>query len=80
MHVPSGCHIFQIYNTNRTSCVHLVWGTRLNARSWWSDDVQSRIYFYVILYIYLCQHQEVFNNFHVRSVFTLITMNFYVQN
>jgi hypothetical protein len=78
MHVPSGCHIFQIYNTNRTSCVHLV-GVCLNARSWWSDDIQSRIYFYVT-YIYLCQHQEVFNNFHVGSVFTLITMGFYAQN
>jgi hypothetical protein len=55
------------------------WGTRLNACSRWSDDIQSRTYFYVTLYTYLCQHQEVFNSFHVGTVFTLITAGFYAR-
>jgi hypothetical protein len=38
-------------------------GTRLNACSWWRDDIQLRTYFYVTLYIYLYQRQEVFNDF-----------------
>jgi hypothetical protein len=58
-----------------------VWcGTRLNACSCWRDDIQSHTYFYVTLYIYLCQHQDVFNGFHVESVFTLITVGLYAQN
>jgi hypothetical protein len=44
-------------------------GTRLNTCSWWRDDIQSHIYFYDTLYTYLCQHQEIFNNFYVGSLF-----------
>jgi hypothetical protein len=32
------------------------WGMRLSACSWWRDDIESRTYFYVTLYTYLCQH------------------------
>jgi hypothetical protein len=56
------------------------WGTRINARSWWRDGIQSCTYFYVTLYIYLCQQQEVFNDFNVGSEFTLINVGFYAQN
>jgi hypothetical protein len=56
------------YAKNRPASMHLV-GTRQNACSWWRDDIQSHTYFYVSLYSYLCQHQEVCNNFQVGSVF-----------
>jgi hypothetical protein len=61
MHVPSGCHIVQIYQKiGPHACVW--WRTRLNACSWWKDNVQSRTYFYVTLYTYLCQYySDIFN-------------------
>jgi hypothetical protein len=39
------------------------WGRRLNACSLWRDDIQLRKHFYVTLFIYLCQHRDVWTTF-----------------
>jgi hypothetical protein len=67
VHVPSGCHIVQKCQINRTTCMCLV-GMRLNACSWCRDDIQSHTYFYVTLYVYLCQIKRFANNFQVGLI------------
>jgi hypothetical protein len=43
-------------------------GMRLNACSWCRDDIQSHTYFYVTLYVYLCQIKRFANNFQVGLI------------
>jgi hypothetical protein len=39
----------------------------------------NHVHIFMSLCIYLCQHQEVFNGFHVRSLFTLIIADFMLK-
>ena len=75
MHVPSGCHIVQICHKNRIACMRLV-GDAPEYMFLVEGRHTITYIFYVTLYIYLCQYKEVFNNFYVGSVFTLITFGF----
>jgi hypothetical protein len=79
MHVPSGCHIFQIYHKNRTACMRMV-GDAPKCIFLVEGRHAIAYIFYDTLYAYLCQHHEVFYNFHIGSVFMLVTAGFYAQN
>jgi hypothetical protein len=52
------------------------WGTCLNVCFQWSDDIQSRTYFYITLYTYKCHTSWCFQQLYVGSVFMLIIQVF----